>query len=106
MRRLTEGQRLGAAMFACVLLTLGSSIGSLLGANALAEQGRRESELKFCQIVSYARQTEERKVAGYSEEPPATEAGKKQREQTIIALRTYQDLEHSLGCPYRKERAR
>lgn len=93
-------RKLGAAMLACLLLTLGASLGALLGANALAEQGRRDTELKFCQVVAYARDTEVRKLNGYREDPPQTEAGKGQLEQAEASLRAYRDLERTLSCPH------
>lgn len=94
-----ETIKLGGITLACVLAALGSGLASLLGANAMANSGRRDTERKFCQVVSYSRATEERKLAGYEKEPPATETGRSQRDQVVASLASYRDLERALGCP-------
>ncbi len=59
---------------------------------------RHTSERKFCKIVSYSRNVEQRKLDAYDENPPLTEAGRAQQDEVRISLRNYIELEHSLGC--------
>jgi hypothetical protein len=97
--RKEERRRIGYALLSALLFALAVGLGSVLASRAYAQSTVQDTEQKFCQIVAYARDTEARKAAGYANDPPATEAGQQQREQTQMSLRAYQDLLRSLSCP-------
>ncbi len=59
---------------------------------------RRASERKFCEVVTTSVRQVERQLAAYEDNPPATEAGKAQREQAQVALGQLSNLSRSLGC--------
>ncbi len=60
---------------------------------------RRASERKFCEVVAGTVFQAQRQLKAYEQAPPATAAGKAQREQVAAALKQYQDLQRRLGCP-------
>jgi hypothetical protein len=97
--RKEERRRIGYALLSALVFALAVGFGSVLASRSFAQASIRDSEQKFCLSVTFARDTEARKVAGYANDPPVTEAGKEQMEQTKTSLRAYQDLLRSLGCP-------
>lgn len=94
-----ERKRIGYALLSALVFALAVGLGSVLASRAYAQSTIEDTEQKFCQIITYSRDTEARKAAGYANDPPATEAGQQQREQTEMSLRAYQDLLRSLSCP-------
>lgn len=96
---MTEDRKLGAAMLACLIASAGFAIGSLLGANALAEQNDRDLRASFCTIARNATATEERKLAEYDREPPQTDAGRAQKDAVEDSLRLWRDTLARARCP-------
>jgi len=59
---------------------------------------RRETERKFCGVITLAVGEAGRRVLGYRENPPNTEAGQSQQHAAEVAYVRYQELSHRLGC--------
>lgn len=58
-----------------------------------------DSERKFCALLANSHTRAQRALDAYRDAPPTTEAGRRQRDEVIIALSQLNQLERDLGCP-------
>lgn len=65
----------------------------------VANANQRETERKFCAIMAESHNRAVRAVEAYRENPPSTDAGRAQREETEKSLALVIQLERDLGCP-------
>lgn len=73
---------------------------SLAGVGLATNIGQiHESERKFCALIGNSHVRAQRAADAFVTSPPVTEAGRRQRDETIIALSQLRKLERDLGCP-------
>lgn len=73
---------------------------SLAGLGLVVSIGAvHDSERKFCALIDNSHSRAQRQADAFKTTPPATEAGRKQRDEVLIALSQLNKLERDLGCP-------
>lgn len=71
--------------------------------NLKQDASQKRTDHVVCEIIAESAATERGRLQAYEAEPPATQAGKAQREASREALARWEHRARDLGCPPEQE---